>query len=76
MTKRERQVIELVSDGLTNKEIGQKLHLSPFTVKSHVHNILEKLAMHNRIEISAYAHSDKGFTDLQDSISSMDESGI
>jgi two-component system NarL family response regulator len=74
MTKRERQVIELVSDGLTNKEIGQKLHLSPYTVKSHVHNILEKLAMHNRIEIAAYAHTDKGFKDLQDSISLMDES--
>ena len=73
MTKRERQVIELVSDGLTNKEIGQRLHLSPYTIKSHVHNILEKLAMHNRIEIAAYAHADKGFKDLQDSISLMDE---
>ena len=73
MTKRERQVIELVSDGLTNKEIGLKLHLSPYTVKSHVHNILEKLAMHNRIEIAAYANKDKGFKDLQDSISLMDE---
>jgi DNA-binding NarL/FixJ family response regulator len=73
MTKRERQVIELVSDGLTNKEIGQQLHLSSHTIKSHVHNILEKLAMHNRIEIAAYAHTDKGFKDLRDSISLMDE---
>jgi len=74
MTKRERQVIELVSDGLTNKEIGQKLHVSPHTVKSHVHNILEKLAMHNRIEIANYAHSDEGFNDLKNSISLMDDS--
>ncbi|OGV11299.1 MAG: hypothetical protein A2330_00375, partial [Ignavibacteria bacterium RIFOXYB2_FULL_36_7] len=42
MTKREKQVIELIADGLTNKEIAQNLHLSTYTVKSHVHNILEK----------------------------------
>ncbi len=45
MTKREKQVIELIADGFTNKEIAQKLHLSTYTVKSHVHNILEKLAL-------------------------------
>ncbi|MBK7159723.1 MAG: response regulator transcription factor [Ignavibacteria bacterium] len=53
LDKRERQVIELISDGLTNKEIGWKLHFSPFTIKSHVHNILEKLAIHVRIEIAS-----------------------
>lgn len=56
MTKRERQVIELISDGLTNKEIAQKLHLSTFTVKSHVHNILEKLALNTRVQIAKHAH--------------------
>lgn len=75
LTKRERQVIELISDGLTNKEIGWKLHLSPFTVKSHVHNILEKLAIHNRIEIAKYAHEDQGFNDLKDLVSLIEESG-
>lgn len=75
MTKRERQVIELISDGLSNKEIGWKLHLSPFTVKSHVHNILEKLAIHNRIEIAKYAREDQGFTDLKDLASIIEESG-
>ena len=45
MTKREKQVIELIADGYTNKEIAQKLHLSTYTVKSHVHNILEKLSL-------------------------------
>ena len=74
MTKRERQVIELVSDGMTNKEIGWKLHLSPFTIKSHVHNILEKLAIHNRIEIARYAHEDQGFNDLKDMVSFINES--
>ncbi|MCO6473550.1 MAG: response regulator transcription factor [Melioribacteraceae bacterium] len=56
MTKRERQVIELIADGSTNKEIAQKLHLSTFTVKSHVHNILEKLTLNSRVQIAKHAH--------------------
>ena len=56
MTKRERQVIELIADGSTNKEIAQKLHLSTYTVKSHVHNILEKLTLHTRVQIAKHAH--------------------
>lgn len=56
MTKRERQVIELIADGSTNKEIAQILHLSTFTVKSHVHNILEKLALNSRVQIAKHAH--------------------
>ena len=55
MTKRERQVIELISDGSTNKEIAQQLHLSTYTVKSHVHNILEKLALNTRVQIAKHA---------------------
>lgn len=57
MTKRERQVIELIADGMTNKEIAQELHLSPSTVKSHIHNILEKLALRSRVQIAKYAHT-------------------
>jgi DNA-binding NarL/FixJ family response regulator len=57
MTKRERQVIDLVADGLTNKEVAQKLHLSTYTVKSHIHNILEKLALHTRVQIANYAYT-------------------
>ncbi len=56
MTKRERQVIELISDGSTNKEIAQKLHLSTYTVKSHVHNILEKLTLNTRVQIAKHAY--------------------
>lgn len=67
LTKRERQVITLVADGMTNKEIGRTLHLSPFTVKSHVHNILEKLAIHNRIEIAKFAHTDPDFVRVESS---------
>jgi len=73
MTKRERQVIALVSEGMTNKEIAQKLHLSTYTVKSHVHNILEKLALHTRVQIARYAHTSERFEDLASSITLMDE---
>jgi two-component system, NarL family, response regulator DegU len=55
MTKRERQVIELIADGFTNKEIALKLNLSTYTVKSHVHNILEKLALTTRVQIAKHA---------------------
>ncbi|MBI1804949.1 MAG: response regulator transcription factor [Ignavibacteriae bacterium] len=73
MTKRERQVIDLISDGMTNKEIAQKLHLSPYTVKSHVHNILEKLALHTRVQIANYAHASESFQDIANNISLMAE---
>ena len=56
MTKREHQVVELIADGFTNKEIAQKLNLSIYTVKSHVHNILEKLSLSTRVQIAKYSH--------------------
>ncbi len=73
MTKREKQVIELIADGLTNKEIAQKLNLSTYTVKSHVHNILEKLALHTRVQIAKYAHTTEEFKEVADSISLIDD---
>ena len=62
MTSREREVVVLIADeGLSNKEIAERLCLSIDTVKSHVHNILEKLALHTRLEIASFAHSDRNF---------------
>jgi DNA-binding NarL/FixJ family response regulator len=55
-TNRERQVVDLISEGLSNKEIAESLHIAFHTVKSHVHNILEKLALRTRLQIAAYAH--------------------
>jgi len=57
MTGREREIIEVIAEGLSNKEIAQRLHIAVHTVKSHIHNILEKLALHTRLEIATYAHS-------------------
>jgi DNA-binding NarL/FixJ family response regulator len=58
MSVRERQVIGAITDGLSNKEIADRLHVATHTVKSHVHNILEKLALHTRLEVAAYAHEE------------------
>ena len=57
MTTREREVIELIAEGLSNKQISSRLSLAVDTVKSHVHNILEKLALHTRLEIASYHHA-------------------
>ena len=55
LSPREVEVLELASQGATNKEIADKLFISVGTVKNHVHNILEKLHLKNRAQIAAYA---------------------
>jgi DNA-binding NarL/FixJ family response regulator len=55
MTPRELQVIELIGEGLSNKEISQRLNIAAHTVKSHVRNVMEKLALHTRLQIAAYS---------------------
>ena len=55
LTSRERQILHLLIQGLSNKEIGLELSLSPHTVKVHLHRILEKLDLHSRVEAAAWA---------------------
>ena len=59
MTRREREVIELIGEGLSNKEIAKRLNIAAHTVKSHVRNVMEKLALHTRLQIAAYSHRDE-----------------
>ncbi|HEY6057747.1 MAG TPA: response regulator transcription factor [Candidatus Limnocylindrales bacterium] len=54
LTRRELETLELVADGLSNKEIGARLSITEGTVKNHVHNALEKLQLENRIQAAAY----------------------
>jgi DNA-binding NarL/FixJ family response regulator len=61
MTKREREITVLIGEGLSNKEIAQRLSIAIYTVKSHVHNILEKLALHSRLQIATYTHNEEAF---------------
>lgn len=65
LTQREQQVIKLIAEGLSNKEIAQKLFISPHTIKSHVHNILEKLTLNSRMQIALYAHGSSDFSSQQ-----------
>lgn len=55
LTNREREVLRLVARGLSNKEIGDKLAISPHTVKTHLSNTLEKLRLNGRVEAAAWA---------------------
>ena len=55
LTAREKQVLELVVQGLSNPEISAQLYLSQNTVKKYLHNVLEKLHLNNRVEAALYA---------------------
>jgi DNA-binding NarL/FixJ family response regulator len=55
LTPRELEVVHLISGRLSNKEIAKKLSLSIYTVKNHVHNIVEKLQVESRHEAVDYA---------------------
>jgi DNA-binding NarL/FixJ family response regulator len=54
VTRREREIIALIADGLSNKEIATTLNIATFTVKSHVHNVLQKLGLRTRGQIARY----------------------
>ena len=61
LTTRESGVLELLSRGLTNREIGEHLHLAEKTVKHHMTSILQKLHVRSRTEAVAIALRNKGF---------------
>jgi two-component system, NarL family, nitrate/nitrite response regulator NarL len=57
LTDRERQIMRLVSGGLSNKEIGRRLNITDGTIKGHLHNIFQKLEISNRTVLAALAIS-------------------
>jgi DNA-binding NarL/FixJ family response regulator len=66
LTPREKEVLVLISDGLTNSDIGDKLGISIKTVDRHRENIMKKLDLHNRIDLVKYAIRE-GLIDLDES---------
>ncbi len=56
LTQREHEVVDLLGEGLSNKDIARRMHIAVHTVKSHVHNVLEKLSLHSRLEVAAFSH--------------------
>src|SRR3970040_695874 len=71
MTAREREVIGFLGEGLTNKDIATHIHVSMYTVKSHIHNIMEKLALHTRLEIANYSYTGETLKTVAKSISTI-----
>jgi len=56
LTDREREVLALVGQGLTNEEIGRELFLSPLTAKTHVSRIMSKLLARDRVQLVVVAY--------------------
>ncbi|MFZ1683855.1 MAG: response regulator transcription factor [Candidatus Zixiibacteriota bacterium] len=57
LTKPEQDVVGLLANGSSILETSRRLKIAPFTVKGHVHNILDKLALHSRLDLTAFAQS-------------------
>ncbi len=55
LTDREREILQLLAEGMRNEEIAQKLFISPQTVQTHVRNLLAKLGVHSKLEAVAFA---------------------
>ena len=57
LTSRERQIVLMVAEGLSNKDVGRRLNLSEGTVKVHLHNIYTKLGINKRTALVLIVHS-------------------
>jgi two-component system nitrate/nitrite response regulator NarL len=57
LTTRERQIVLVLSDGVSNREIGRRLRLAEGTVKVHLHNIYQKLGISNRTALAVLVHT-------------------
>jgi two-component system response regulator DevR len=55
LSPQERNILELIADGLTNRQIGERIHLAEKTVKNYVSNLLTKLGMERRTQAAVYA---------------------
>ncbi len=55
ITQREKEILSLVCDGYSSKEIGSKLYISPHTVESHKRNLMAKYAARNTVHLAVLA---------------------
>jgi DNA-binding NarL/FixJ family response regulator len=59
LTKREREVLRLLSEGKKTDEMGEQLFISDVTVRNHIQNILRKLGVHSKLEAVVYAYQNQ-----------------
>ncbi len=64
LTERQQTVLQLLAEGHTNQEIADKLVLSPYTIQTHIQNIMQKLNLHSRADLIKYAIR-HGLTDIE-----------
>jgi DNA-binding NarL/FixJ family response regulator len=55
LTDQERRLLDLIAEGLTNRQIGERMYLAEKTIKNYVSNLLSKMGMSRRTEVAAYA---------------------
>jgi DNA-binding NarL/FixJ family response regulator len=65
LTPQERRIIALVAEGMTNRQIGEQVHLAEKTVKNYVSNILMKLDLSRRAEVAAFMAKRRSGGDAQ-----------
>jgi len=73
LTKREKEVLSLISEGMTNKLIAKKLKISEYSVKSHEHNVVEKLVLRNRLAYLNFVPGIGTFKAFSESISILNK---
>ena len=61
LTRRELEILRLLTEGVSTSEAAQRLHVSQSTVRNHVQNLLSKLGVHSRLEAVAYATRNRLF---------------
>jgi DNA-binding NarL/FixJ family response regulator len=71
LSDREREVLELIAEGFANREVAEKLFISEYTVKRHVHNILAKLGERSRRAAAAAYRDARGAQNALDALESM-----
>ena len=61
LTKREMEIARMIAQEheTSNKEIAKTLGIAVYTLKSHIHNIFQKLSLHSRLELAVYVHQGK-----------------
>src|SRR6266516_5326232 len=72
LTKRERQVMDLVSEGLSNKAVGRRLNLSEGTIKIHLHHIYQKVGIKNRTTLAVSTVSGPNALQVEDRVQHLE----